>query len=63
MSNSAKECVRWGLSPRGGAAIINAALADYGIITKGNISQAVDKSKLRRSIHKYEKEARKEQIA
>ena len=27
LNNSAKECVRWGVSARGGAAIINAALA------------------------------------
>ena len=63
LRNSAKECMRWGLSARGGAAIINAALADYGIIAIDKMSQAVDKSKLRRAIKSYAKEVKAEQIA
>ena len=63
LRNSAKECVRWGLSSRGGAAIINAALADYGIIAKDKMSQTVDKSKLRRAIKSYVKELKAEQVA
>ena len=48
LRNAAKECVRWNVSPRGGAAIISAALADYGIVTAKDTSLVVDKNKLKR---------------
>ena len=62
VKNSAKECVRWGLSARGGAAIITAALADYGLVSRDDMSLAVDKNKLRRAIQSYENELKEDQI-
>ena len=44
LNNTAKESVRWGVSARVGAAIINAALADYGTISKDDTFQEVEKA-------------------
>ena len=53
LRNLAKECDRWGVSNRAGAAIANAALIDAGIITPEDQKHVIDKNKLRRAIEKY----------
>ena len=60
LSNTAKEVVRWGVPPRAAAAIANAVLADFKIISKENTTATIDRNKLRRAIEKYEKELLKE---
>ena len=62
LRNAAKECVRWNISPRGGAAIITAALVDFGIVSKDDTTNVVDKNKLRREIEAYENELKEEQM-
>ena len=41
--------MRWGVSDRATAAIVNAALIDYGIITPEDSSNVVDRQKIRRA--------------
>ena len=62
LRNAAKECVRWNVSPRGGAAIISAALVDYGIVTENDTALVVDKNKLRREIEAFQNELKEEQM-
>ena len=49
--------MRWGLTDRGAAAIVNAALIDFGIITPDDKSCVVDRQKIRRAKLKYRHEA------
>ena len=44
----AKECDRYKVSNRAGAALANAILKDHGMITKEDTSMMIDHSKLRR---------------
>ena len=60
LRNLAKECDRWGVSNRAGAAIANAALIDAGIITPQDQTCVIDKSKLRRALVSYRKERQAE---
>jgi hypothetical protein len=62
LRNLAKECDRWGVSNRAGAAIANAALIDAGVITLEDQSSVIDKSKLRRALASYRKERQVEDI-
>ena len=63
LRNLAKECDRWGVSNRAGAAIANAALIDAGIITPEDQKHVIDKNKLRRAIEKYRNERKVEDEA
>ena len=36
LTNLARECMRWGVSPKAGASIANAALIDANVVTKDN---------------------------
>ena len=56
LRNLAKECDRWGVSNRAGAAIANAALIDAGVITPEDQTNVIDKNKLRRALQDYRKE-------
>ena len=56
LRNLAKECDRWGVSNRAGAAIANAVLIDAGVITSEDQTNVIDKNKLRRSIEDYRTE-------
>lgn len=60
LRNLAKECDRWGVSDRAGAAIANAVLIDAGIITYEDQTNVIDKSKLRRSREEYRTERQAE---
>ena len=60
LRNLAKECDRWGVSNRAGAAIANAALIDAGISTPQDQTCVIDKSKLRRALVSYRKERQAE---
>ena len=62
LRNLAKECDRWGVSNRAGAAIANAALIDAGVITPQDQTSVIDKSKLRRALASYRKERQVEDI-
>ena len=62
LRNLAKECDRWGVSNRAGAAIANAAFIDAGVISPENRKYVIDKSKLRRAIDRYRKERQEEDI-
>ena len=62
LRNLAKECDRWRVSNRAGAAIANAALIDAGFITAENQTNVIDKSKLRRALQDYRKERQAEDI-
>lgn len=62
LRNLAKECDHWGVSNRAGAAIANAVLIDYGVITAENQINMIDKSKLRRALQDYRKERQAEDI-
>ena len=53
LRNLAKECDRWGVSHRAGAALASAILIDAGLITQENLGNIIDKSRLRRWIDKY----------
>jgi hypothetical protein len=44
LRNVARECDRWGVSNRAGAAIANAALIDAGIITPEDQKHVIDKN-------------------
>ena len=48
-----KECDRWGVSPRAGAAVASAVLIDAGVVTKDDQTKIVDRNKLKRSIASY----------
>ena len=56
LRNLAKECDRWGVSNRAGAAIANAVLIDAGVITAENQKNVIDKNKLRRALEDYREE-------
>lgn len=58
LNNLARECVRWGVSPRAGAAIANGVLADHNIISKENTKEVIDKNKLKRAIGQYKLKVR-----
>ena len=60
LRNLAKECDRWGVSNRAGAAIANAALIDAGIITPEDQKHVIDKNKLRRALESYRNERKVE---
>ena len=62
LRNLAKECDRWGVSNRAGAAIANAALIDAGFITAEDQTNVIDKSKLMRALQDYRKERHTEDI-
>ena len=62
LRNLAKECDRWGVSNRAGAAIANTALIDAGVITPQDQTSVIDKSKLRRALASYRKERQVEDI-
>ena len=62
LRNLAKECDRWAVSNRAGAAIANAALIDAGFISPDDQKYVIDKSKLRRAINNYRKERQEEDI-
>ena len=53
LKNLAKECDRWGVSPRAGAALASAVLVDAGVVTKEDSTKIIDRSKLKRSIASY----------
>lgn len=61
LRNLAKECDRWGVSPRAGAAIANAVLIDAAVITPENQKCVIDKSKLRRALEDYRSERQAEE--
>ena len=48
-------CDRYGISDRAGASIANAALQDFGILSKENLRIVIDHSKLRREREKWGK--------
>ena len=48
-----KECDRWGVSSRAGAAVASAVLIDAGVVTKEDQTKIVDRNKLKRSIASY----------
>lgn len=60
LTNLAKICDRYGISDRAGAAIANATLSDYGIISNQNMDLAVDRSKLRRERTRCRNQAQEE---
>ena len=53
LPNFARECDRYGLSDRSGAAVASGLLQDLGIVTQASSSKVIDRSKLRRSRTKY----------
>ena len=62
LRNLAKECDRWGVSNRAGAAIANAVLIDAGVITSEDQTNVIDKNKLRRSREEYRNERQVKEI-
>lgn len=48
----AETIVRYRVSPNAGAAIATAALQSYGLVTKNNTANVIDRSKVRRSVTK-----------
>jgi hypothetical protein len=52
LSNLARECMRWGVSPIAGASIANAALIDANVLTRDNQKNIIDKNKLKRQMTK-----------
>ena len=62
LKNIARECMRWGVSPKAGASIANAALIDAGVVTKEDQMKIIDKSKLKRQMEKYQNELREKEM-
>ena len=54
--------MRWGVSPKAGASIANAALIDAGVVTKEDQMKIIDKSKLKRQMEKYQNELREKEM-
>ena len=63
LKNLSRECMRWGISPKAGAAIANAAYIDAEVVTKENQKNVIDKNKLKRQMAKYQEELRTKQMA
>lgn len=51
----AETIVRYSVSPAAGAAIASSALECFGIVSEGNTSNVIDRSKVRRAIQTVEK--------
>ena len=62
LSNLARECMRWGVSPKAGASIANAALIDANVVTRDNQKNIIDKNKLKRQMTKYQEDIRTNQM-
>lgn len=60
LPNLARTCDRYGLSDRAAAAVASAVLQDFGIVTSENISNVIDRSKLRRERSKLRGEMSEE---
>ena len=54
--------MRWGVSPKDGASIANAALIDAGVVTKDNQTKIIDKNKLKRQMEKYQVDIRENEL-
>ena len=59
LTNLARECMRWGVSPKAGASIAAAVLVDAGKINKDDKQNIIDKNKLKRQMKKYQENIRK----
>ena len=62
LKNVVRECMRWGVSPKAGASIANAALIDAGVVTKDNQTKIIDKNKLKRQMEKYQVDIREKEM-
>ena len=58
LRNLARECMRWGVSPKAGASIANATLIDAEVMTKLKKKIIIDKNKLKRQMKNYQDEIR-----
>ena len=61
LPNLSRECDRWNVSNRTGAAIASATLVDFQIVTEGNKSLVIDKNKFARERIKWRKIRSKEE--
>jgi hypothetical protein len=62
LKNLVREGMRWGISPRAGAALANAAFIDAKVITKENQKNIIDENKLKRQMSKYQEELREQRM-
>ena len=62
LTNIVRECMRWGVSPKAGASIANAAFIDAGVVNKENQNNIIDKNKLKRQMEKYQNDIREKEM-